>query len=102
MSELIPPVIYQLGVGAICGFIIGFAIKKAMKLLMIIAGFFLLILVYLGYSGVITINFEKLLQAVGNLLSWGQQAADWLTIIISTLPLTGSFILGLILGFKAG
>jgi len=102
MSELIPPVVYQLGVGAICGFIIGFAIKKAMKLLMIIAGFFLLILVYLGYSGVITINFEKLLQAVGNLLSWGQQAADWLTIIISTLPLTGSFILGLILGFKAG
>jgi len=102
MSELIPPVIYQLGVGAICGFIIGFAIKKAMKLLMIIAGFFLLILVYLGYSGVITINFEKLLQAVGNLLSWGQQAADWLTIIISTLPLTGSFILGLILGFKVG
>ena len=102
MSELIPPVVYQLGVGAICGFIIGFAIKKAMKLLMIIAGFFLLILVYLGYSGVITINFEKLLQAVGNLLSWGQQAADWLTIIISTLPLTGSFILGLILGFKVG
>ncbi len=102
MSELIPPVIYQLGVGAICGFIIGFAIKKAIKLLMIIAGFFLLILVYLGYSGVITINFEKLLQAVGNLLSWGQQAADWLTIIISTLPLTGSFILGLILGFKVG
>ncbi len=102
MSELIPPVVYQLGVGAICGFIIGFAIKKAIKLLMIIAGFFLLILVYLGYSGVITINFEKLLQAVGNLLSWGQQAADWLTIIISTLPLTGSFILGLILGFKVG
>lgn len=102
MSELIPPVVYQLGVGAICGFIIGFAIKKAMKLLMIIAGFFLLILVYLGYSGEITINFEKLLQAVENLLSWGQQATDWLTIIISTLPLTGSFILGLILGFKVG
>ena len=51
MSELIPPVIYQLGVGAIRGFIIGFDIKKAIKLLMIIAGFFLLILVYLGYSG---------------------------------------------------
>ena len=76
--------------------------KKAIKLLMIIAGFFLLILVYLGYSGVITINFEKLFQVVGNLLSWGQQATDWLTIIISTLPLTGSFILGLILGFKVG
>jgi len=75
--------------------------QKAIKLL-IIAGFFLLILVYLGYSGVITINSEKSLQAVGNLLSWGQQAADWLTAIISTLPLTGSFILGLILGFKVG
>jgi len=102
MSELIPPVIYQLGIGAICGFIIGFAIKKAIKLLIIIAGFFLLILIYLGYSGVISINFDKLLAAIGNLLNLGQQASNWIIPIISTLPLTGSFILGLLLGFKVG
>ena len=60
MSELIPSIVYQLGVGAICGFIIGFAMKKAIKLLILLAGFFLLILIYLGYSGVITINFDKL------------------------------------------
>jgi len=102
MSELIPPVVYQLGVGAICGFIIGFAIKKAIKLLILLAGFFLLILIYLGYSGIITINFDKLFEAVKNMLNLGQQASGWIAPIISTLPLTGSFILGLILGFKAG
>lgn len=102
MSELIPPVIYQLGIGAIGGFIIGFAIKKTLKLLVIIAGIFLLILLYLGYSGAITVNFGKLFEAIGNLLGWGQQAAGWITAIISTLPLTGSFVLGLILGFKFG
>jgi len=102
MSELIPSIVYQLGVGAICGFIIGFAMKKAIKLLILLAGFFLLILIYLGYSGVITINFDKLFEAVKNLVNLGQQASGWITPIISTLPLTGSFILGLILGFKAG
>ena len=102
MSELIPPVLYQLGVGAICGFIIGFAIKKALKLLILLAGIFLLILVYLGYSGIITINFDKLFDAVKNLFDLGQQISGWLILIISTLPLTGSFIAGLILGFKVG
>ncbi|MCD6241477.1 hypothetical protein J7K27_08225 [Candidatus Bathyarchaeota archaeon] len=102
MSELIPPVLYQLGVGAICGFIIGFAIKKALKLLILLAGIFLSILVYLGYSGIITINFDKLFDAVKNLFDLGQQISGWLILIISTLPLTGSFIAGLILGFKVG
>jgi len=102
MSELIPPVLYQLGVGAICGFIIGFAIKKALKLLILLAGIFLSILLYLGYSGIITINFDKLLDAVKNLFGLGEQISGWLILIISTLPLTGSFIVGLILGFKVG
>ena len=102
MSELIPPVLYQLGVGAICGFIIGFAIKKALKLLIFLAGIFLSILVYLGYSGIITINFDKLLNAVKNLFGLGEQISGWLILVISTLPLTGSFIVGLILGFKVG
>ena len=102
MSELIPPVLYQLGVGAICGFIIGFAIKKALKLLILLVGIFLSILVYLGYSGIITINFDKLFDAVKNLFDLGQQISGWLILVISTLPLTGSFIAGLILGFKVG
>jgi len=102
MSELIPPVLYQLGVGAICGFIIGFSIKKALKRLILLAGIFLSILLYLGYSGIITINFDKLLDAVKNLFGLGEQISGWLILVISTLPLTGSFIVGLILGFKVG
>ena len=102
MSELIPPVLYQLGVGAICGFIIGFAIKKALKLLILLAGIFLSVLLYLGYSGIITINFDRLLDAVKNLFGLGEQISGWLILVISTLPLTGSFIAGLILGFKVG
>lgn len=102
MDQLIPPLLYQLGVGAICGFIIGFAIKKMIKLIILLAGFFLLILVYLGYSGVISVNFDKLFEFVGNLVKLGQQASGLVATIISFLPLTGSFIIGLLLGFKAG
>ena len=47
MSELLPPIIYQLGLGALGGFIVGFAVKKALKFLVGLATIFFLILVYL-------------------------------------------------------
>ena len=73
-----------------------------MKILISLAMIFFLILIYLGFSGIITINFNKLMEAVGQTFNLGQKASSWLIPIISTIPLTGSFIFGFILGFKAG
>jgi uncharacterized membrane protein (Fun14 family) len=42
------------------GFIIGFAIKKVMKILAIIAGVFFAALIYLQSQGIININWDKL------------------------------------------
>jgi len=102
MNELLPPIIYQLGLGALGGFIVGFAVKKAIKILISLAMIFFLILIYLGFSGIITINFDKLMEAVKKAFGLGQEASGWLIPIISTLPLTGSFLVGFILGFKVG
>ena len=48
MSEIITPVVYQLGMGAVGGFIVGFAIKKLAKLFIVLLGIFIIILFYLG------------------------------------------------------
>jgi uncharacterized membrane protein (Fun14 family) len=56
MSEIITPVVWQLGLGAVVGFIVGFALKKLTKLVIVVIGLFVLALRYLSIQGVININ----------------------------------------------
>lgn len=91
-----------MGVGGVGGFIVGYAFKKISKLIIILAGLFFLLLLYLGYSGIIGINYDKLLEAIGNGLGLSGQAVQWLIGIISILPFAGSFTVGFFLGLKMG
>jgi uncharacterized membrane protein (Fun14 family) len=99
MSELLPPLIFQLGVGGFGGFIAGYAFKKLVKIVFVIIGLFVLALIYLGSRGIININYEALGNAVLSALG---QSGNWVGQIVSNLPFAGSFGLGLILGFKIG
>jgi uncharacterized membrane protein (Fun14 family) len=58
--ENISPTLFSIGSGGVMGFIIGFAIKKVMKILAIIAGVFFAALIYLQSQGIININWDKL------------------------------------------
>lgn len=102
MSEIISPLAYQFGVGGVGGFIVGFFIKKISKLILFLIGVFLMLLIYLGASGVISVNYDELFNALAGLFSFAGQAASWLIGIISLLPFVGSFIAGFLLGFKIG
>ena len=102
MSEIITPVVYQLGIGAVGGFIVGFALKKLAKLFIVIIGIFILALLYLGINNVININYSALWTTIANALGIAGQAASWIVGVISLLPFVGSFALGFILGLKLG
>lgn len=102
MSSVFPSVVYQLGIGGIGGFILGYVVKKVSKLIVILIGLFVAFLLYLGVKGVIRINYEALWKAVADLFGRAGQAAEWLIGFTSLLPFTGSFIAGFLLGFKAG
>lgn len=102
MSEVLSPLVYQLGVGGIGGFTVGYAAKKISKLILILIGLFFILLLYLGSSGIINVNYAKLLDALTGLLSFAGQAAGWLVGLISILPFAGSFAVGFSLGFKLG
>ncbi|HKZ94297.1 MAG TPA: FUN14 domain-containing protein [Candidatus Bathyarchaeia archaeon] len=101
MSAL-TPLSYQLGVGGIGGFIAGYALKKFMKIVAVIIGLFILALVYLGYRGIITVNYGELGDSVSGALGLSGQAAELITPIIAHLPFAGAFGLGFFLGFKMG
>jgi uncharacterized membrane protein (Fun14 family) len=102
LSEIIGPVVYQLGLGAIGGFVVGFALKKIAKIFLILLGVFIVALLYLGASDIININFGALWSAVAGWLGGAGQAASWLVGLIAIIPFIGSFAVGFFLGFKLG
>ena len=98
MSEVLPPIAYQLGLGGFGGFFVGYILKKVIKIAIII-GAFIFALIYFAYGGMINVNYDKLIEYVTN---YAGPAWNFLTPFLSNLPFIGSFILGLLLGFKAG
>lgn len=99
MSEILTPIVYQLGLGAVGGFIVGFVLKKIAKLFVIVIGVVIAALLYLG---IISINFGALWSAIGSGLGLAGEAASWLVGLISIIPFLGSFVVGFVLGFKLG
>ncbi|GAB6136072.1 FUN14 domain-containing protein [Thermococcus prieurii] len=89
----------DVGVGAIVGFITGYALKKLMKIAMAIIGAYVLSLFYLQKKGVITINTDKLFNLTGSLT---QQVVSLGQKVVGILPGTSAFVAGFYLGFKKG
>jgi uncharacterized membrane protein (Fun14 family) len=102
LSEVIGPVVYEFGLGAVGGFVVGFALKKIAKIFLIVIGIFIAALLYLGASDIISINFGALWIAIGGWLGGAGAAASWLIGLIAILPFIGSFAVGFLLGFKLG
>ena len=57
---------------------------------------------YLGISGVISINYDALFQAMAGLFGLASGAFGWIVSLISIIPFLGSFSAGFLLGFKLG
>lgn len=102
MSEVVSPLVYQLGVGGVGGFIVGYALKKLSKLIIFLIGIFIIILIYLSTQGIININYNGLWSALNSLLGWAGTAFSWLIGVISLLPFAASFVAGFLLGLKLG
>jgi uncharacterized membrane protein (Fun14 family) len=95
--------------GFFTGILIGYAIKKVMKVLAIVAGLFLTALTYLQYQGIISVRwdaFEPVTESLGSMLITTENN---MTGIISQnyfdswgLSLTGGLASGFIIGFMKG
>lgn len=92
--------------GSLLGIIMGYAVKKVLKLGLIILGCFFGGIAYLQSQGLLNINWEKIevvsnqaAATLGSAISG--QAADS---IIATLglPLAGSMTVGFVIGFMRG
>jgi len=102
MSEILTPLVFQLGAGGIAGFVVGYALKKLAKIVAFIAGLFFIILLYLGYTGIINVNYDKLIGAVEGLMRSVVGASSWIVAVIAVLPFAATFVVGFGVGLKVG
>ena len=65
----IMPFVSTIGFGGIAGFLIGFALKRIMKILAVIAGVFFAALLYLESQHIVNVNWDKLQTISNSILS---------------------------------
>jgi uncharacterized membrane protein (Fun14 family) len=107
--DSIAPIATTTGSGAIIGFLVGYAIKKVIRIILVIAGLSIATLAYLEYQKVIVINWDKMdaTSAVIGLRNATDQVPGIDNHIIPTLanfgiPLTGSAAAGFVFGLMKG
>jgi uncharacterized membrane protein (Fun14 family) len=98
MSEALIPIAYQLGVGGIGGFFVGYAVKKITRIAIII-GVVVFSFAYLAFTNVINVNYDAVLNLWPGL---SEPVVGLLAPFLSAFPFLGSFIVGLWFGFKKG
>ena len=104
-----------LGGGFLGGILIGYALKKVIKVVAIIAGFFLAALTYLQYQQIASLNWGKLQTISEDTLTTLANATQQIpgfdgygnapTELVMTnlgIPLTGSLAIGFTIGFMRG
>ncbi len=95
MSDILTPIIMQLGIGGIGGFFIGYLLKKALNFALII-GAFTLALAYFAYESSIQIDYGQLISRMETLVTpvW-----NYIYPLVSQIPALGSLVFGAIIGF---
>ena len=111
------PIAASVGIGGAAGFLIGYAIKKAMKILLIIGGLILVGFIYLGYHKVLSIDWNRIYFSVevglsefvnmtsGKISPEFPAGGDQLISAAFTnygIPITGSIAAGFVIGFIKG
>jgi uncharacterized membrane protein (Fun14 family) len=96
----------QLGVGvtvsAFLGLVVGYAVKKILKAFTILTGLYLASLMYLAYRGVITVHYDKVVRMAEDGVASMNSIWGYLATFAGGLPIGGSFLVGLAVGFKKG
>jgi len=99
VSEAFAPILFQIGIGGIGGFFIGYAIRKVVKVALIL-GIVVFSLIFLAYTNVIGIDYGGLAETVSKFINAINPALGLFTPLLAHLPFVGSLIIGIIIGFK--
>ena len=104
----------SIGIGGFLGFLMGYAIKKIFKIIIIVSGLLVGLLYYLQYNGLIALDWPKVQGTIGSAMTnfngismntpFFPGISDQIFDAISNsgIPLTGGFAAGFAFGFSKG
>jgi uncharacterized membrane protein (Fun14 family) len=113
-TESIVSIVATIGGGFFIGLLIGYALKKVVKLVAVVIGLFLVGITYLQYQEIVNVNWTKLQAASQNTVSTIANATTQIpgfgsdhrtaALVMTNLgiPLTGSLSMGIAIGFMKG
>lgn len=107
-TDLLTPISATIGGGFFGGLLLGYAIKKVVKIIAVIAGLFIAGLAYLQYHQIASFDWNRIevlaITAVGNITSQISNSQGEEAFVMSNLgiPLTGSMSAGFAVGFMKG
>jgi uncharacterized membrane protein (Fun14 family) len=104
--EAVIPIATSIGGGFFIGILLGYFIKKIIKILMFITGGILGLLLYLQQQGIISLNIEKLEASSSSIVTWVSSLFDKIPQIgdVTSLgiPITASMIAGFTIALLKG
>ena len=99
VNESLLPIIFQLCIGGIGGFLIGYALRKFLKIALML-GVVVFSLIILAYTNVINVDYAGLSEMASNFVTAIDPALTLITPLLAHIPFIVSLIVGLIIGFK--
>jgi len=99
LVESLAPIVFQLVLGGVGGFLIGYAIRKVIKIAIIVA-VVVFSLILLASANVINVDYSGLSETTTNVLNAVNPALNMITPLLAHVPFIASLIFGFFLGFK--
>jgi len=90
--------IADLGYGGFAGFVVGYAARRVLNILLMLMGLYLLSLLWLQSKGVIDIHWSAFLHLFKGIF---ESAESFFTGLVRSVAFSGAFLGGFFLGFKS-
>ncbi len=95
------PAVFRLGFSFVVGFAIAYAARTFLRISLVAAGVFLLMLLGLEYAGIISVNWDTMQDHYQSLLASARESlGSFRTFITGRLPSAGAALAGLVVGFR--
>jgi uncharacterized membrane protein (Fun14 family) len=98
-SEMMTTLLFQVTIGGIGGFLIGYTFKKMAKVTLII-GVFVFTLILLAYTNVINVDYSVLIDMSSAIAETVNPALHLITPLLANIPFAISLFFGLLIGVR--
>ena len=99
ISESFAPVLFQIVIGGIGGFLIGYVIKKVLKIALLLLAI-VFSLMFLAYTNVIDVDYDELSGMAATFVTAIDPALNFITPLLANIPFIVCLIIGFFLGIR--